>query len=202
MGRAVATSLQRPGERARRHRGLRGRAASALARAWCVASCVALCATAGPALAQDQTTEYRLKAAFLYNFAVFTEWPVDVGPTLRLCIHGVDPFGTEADALAGKPVGGRSLGVQRRVGLEALPSCHVVFVSASAMAQLPRIVDAVRGLPVLLVADSPGAAHQGVALNMALVQGRVAFEANVEAARSARLVLSAKMLRLASEVIR
>lgn len=202
MIRAAATSLERHGPRAGRRADLRGLAASAVARALRLASCVALCATAGPVLAQDPPTEYRLKAAFLYNFAAFTEWPVEVGPTLRLCIHGADPFGAEADALAGKAVGGRSLGVQRRVGLDALPSCHMVFVAASAMAQLPRIVDAVRGLPVLLVADSPGAAHQGVALNMTLVQGRVAFEANVEAARNARLVLSAKMLRLASEVLR
>ena len=64
------------------------------------------------------------------------------------------------------------------------------------------MLEAVQGLPVLTVADSAGAARQGAALNMNVVLGRVTFEANLEAARNARLNLSSKLLRLATEVIR
>lgn len=152
----------------------------------------------------DELPEYRLKAAFLYNFAAFTEWPAEVGGTLNLCIYGTDPFGTEMDPLTGKTVGTRSVAVQRKATLDSLKGCQMVFVSGAAAAagQLPRVLEAVQGLPVLTVADSAGAARQGAALNMNVVLGRVTFEANLEAARNARLNLSSKLLRLATEVIR
>lgn len=156
--------------------------------------------TFAPGVLADELPEYRLKAAFLYNFALFTEWPAEVGTTLNLCIHGQDPFGKEIDPLEGKVVGGRSIAVQRRAANASLQGCQIVFIAPSAIGNLPRVLDAVQGSPVLTVADSPGAARQGVALNMAVVQNRIAFEANLKAARAARLVLSSKLLRLATEV--
>ena len=153
-----------------------------------------------PSARAEELPEYRLKVAFLYNFALFTEWPAEVGGTLNLCIHGADSFGNEIDALQGKAVGARSISVQRRGGNDPLKGCHVVFIATSAIGSLPRVLDELRGSPVLTVADSPGAARAGVALNMAVVQNRIAFEANLQAARAARLNLSSKLLRLATEV--
>lgn len=149
----------------------------------------------------EEVPEYRLKAAFLYNFAAFTEWPAEVGATLNLCIYGADPFGVEVDPLNGKTVGARAIEVHRKSSLEALKSCQLVFVSAASVGQLPRLLDSVRGVPALIVADSPGATRQGAALNMNIAQGRVSFEANLVAARGARLKLSSNLLRLATEVI-
>lgn len=150
----------------------------------------------------DDFPEYRLKVAFLYNFSLFTEWPAEVGPTLQFCLQGTDPFGRDLDALQGKPVGARSLQVQRKTGNDSLKGCHIVFIAASALERLPRVLDEVRGLPVLLVADSPGAAGQGVMLNLSVAQNnKISFEANLLAARTAHLQLSSKLLRLATEVI-
>lgn len=157
--------------------------------------CLALAARA------DELPEYRLKAAFVYNFALFTEWPADVGGTLNLCISGTDPFGQEIDALQGKAVGGRSIAVQRKGAGESLASCQIVFVATGAIGTLPRVLEGLRGRPVLTVADSPGAARDGVALNLAVDQSKVSFQANLQAARGAGLNLSAKLLRLATEVI-
>ena len=158
-------------------------------------------AALGPGGAQAQeTSEYRLKAAFVYNFIAFTEWPAEVGSTLNLCIHGRDPFGTDIDGLNGKAVNGRTIVLQRGAGIEALQACQVVFVAASAQEQLPRVLEALRGQPVLTIADSPGAMRRGVALNMALNSGKVTFEANLPAARAVSLTLSSKLLRLATEV--
>lgn len=154
-----------------------------------------------PTAWSEDLPEYRLKAAFLYNFAVFTEWPADVGATLNMCVYGPDPFAAEIDPLNGKSAGSRKIEVHRQPSLEALKGCQIVFVSAAVIGQVPRVMDAVRGQPVLTVADSPGALRQGVMLNMNLVQGRVTFEANLLVARSARLMLSSKLLRLATEVI-
>lgn len=149
----------------------------------------------------DDLSEYRLKAAFLYNFAAFTEWPTDVGRALNLCVYGKDPFGAELDGLNGKPVGAHAIAVQRQPSIDSLRMCQVVFVSSSAIDQLPRVLEAVRGSAVLVVTDSPGAVQQGAALNMVLAQNRISFEANLGAARAARLNLSSKLLRLATEVI-
>ena len=146
------------------------------------------------------TTEYRVKAGFLYNFVSFTEWPPMVGNTLSVCVHGADPFGDELDALQGKAVGPRTIVLRRTVSLDQLRSCHVVFVSESAIGNLPRILASVQGEPVLTIADSPGALDAGVGINMELRQGKIAFEVNLPATRSAQLNLSSKLLRLASRV--
>ena len=153
-----------------------------------------------PAARADDLPEYRLKAAFLYNFALFTEWPLEVGTLLNVCIHGPDPFGKDIDELQGKAVGGRSIAVQRKAAGESLGGCQVVYVAPQAIAGLPRVLDGVRGRPVLTVADSAGAARQGVMLNMAVAQNRIAFEANLLVARAAGLNLSSKLLRLATDV--
>ena len=134
----------------------------------------------------DELPEYRLKAAFLYNFALFTEWPSDVGPVLNLCIVGRDPFGKEIDELQGKPVGERSISVQRKSAGEPVRNCQVAFITESAIASLPKLLDELRDRPVLTVADSPAAAGLNVALNMSVAQNKVAFEANLQAARADR----------------
>ena len=161
----------------------------------------ALALLSAPLARSEELPEYRLKAAFLYNFAVFTEWPADVGSTLNLCLYGSDPFGAEIDPLNGKKVGERSVALQRKSTLESLKGCQIVFVAATSIGQLPRVLESLRGQPVLTLADTPGAVHQGAALNMAVAQGRITFEANLAAARAARLNLSSKLLRLATEVI-
>ncbi|MDE1949511.1 MAG: YfiR family protein [Burkholderiales bacterium] len=149
----------------------------------------------------DDLPEYRLKAAFVYNFIQFTEWPADAsaGPIV-LCIVGADPFGSEADLLRGKTVGGRAIDLRRLAPGASLRECEVVFVAAAAIDRLAQIVEALHARPVLLLADSPGAMQAGVMVNMLVADGRVRFEANLRAARTAHLNLSSKLLRLATEV--
>jgi hypothetical protein len=165
--------------------------------AWCLG--LALIAFA-PAALSDDLPEYRLKAAFLYNFALFTEWPADTGPTLNLCVYGQDPFGEEIDALQGKPVGDRRMVVHRVTNIEGLTVCQVVFIVDSSGDGISRVLSALRGATVLTIADSPGAAKRGVALNMNVVKNKITFEANLTAARAANIKLSSKLLSLATEV--
>jgi hypothetical protein len=145
--------------------------------------------------------EYRLKAAFVYNFMLFTEWPAATGNTLNLCVHGKDPFGPEIDGLQGKPAAARSIAVHRKAAGDSLKNCQVVFIAPSMMGSLPNVLESLKGQPTLTLADSPGAMHKGVALNMGVAQGKVTFEANLLAARDAGLNLSSKLLRLATEVL-
>jgi hypothetical protein len=144
--------------------------------------------------------EYRLKAAFLYNFAAYTEWPAEVGGTLNVCIYGADPFGTEADSLSGKKAGLRTLAVHRSSQAEALKGCQIVFIANAGSEQVRHVLDVLRGQPVLTVADVPRGLQHGVALNINITQERVTFGANLRATRDARLELSSRLLRLATEV--
>lgn len=148
------------------------------------------------------TPEYRAKAGFLYNFIAFTEWPARVGSPLPLCVYGGNPFGDELAALQGKTVNGRSLTVRYPASRAELKACRVVFVAEAAIDSLPRVLDAVRDEPVLVVTDSLGALDAGAGINMVLREGRIAFEVNLAATRRAQLELSSKLLRLASEVRR
>jgi YfiR/HmsC-like len=168
-------------------------------RVWLTAALLFALAFANGARAED-LPEYRLKAAFVFNFVAFTEWPAETGGTLNVCVYGADPFGKEIDGLQGKAAAERTIAVQRKAGSESLRDCQAVFIAASAIDHLPRVLDALRGRPVLTIADSPGAMRQGVALNMVVVQNRVAFEVNLQSARSAGLNFSSKLLRLAAEV--
>lgn len=160
---------------------------------------LALCASP-PALA-DSVAEYRLKAAFLFNFATFTEWPDSVGDKLAVCVYGDDPFGASLDGLANKPIGKRTAVIRHTLSADGLNDCDVVFVTQPVIGNLPRVFDQLERRPVLVVADSPGATQRGVMLNMETTGGKVSFSANLAAARRQGLNLSARLLSLATEVI-
>jgi hypothetical protein len=145
--------------------------------------------------------EYQLKAAYLYNFAQFTAWPEGIGKRLTLCVFGNDPFGADLDRLQDKPVGSHTVHVQRKVALGEAANCQVLYVSRDSIGSLTSLQSRIGGKPVLIVTDSPGAVRMGAMLNMTVAQNRVTFEANRRAANDARLELSSRLLRLATEVI-
>lgn len=159
---------------------------------------LAFAASARPAI----LPEYQAKAAFLYNFALFTEWPAGVGNTLTLCIQGKDPFDAAVDELHGKAVGSRQIAIERRPVADSLKDCQIVFIPQSSAGALPATVARLRGSAVLTVAESPGATHQGAMLNMSVARDRITFSANMKAAQQSGLSLSSKLLRLATEVVR
>ncbi|MDE2371545.1 MAG: YfiR family protein [Burkholderiales bacterium] len=154
-----------------------------------------------PCARADDLPEYRLKAAFVYHFISYTDWPAETAATLNLCLVGGDPFGGEIDGLRGKPVGSRSIEIRRPGAGAELLGCQAVFVAPSAIERLPHLLEALHGHAVLTIADSPGAMRAGVMINMVLVDGRVKFEANLRAARGAGLNLSSRLLHLATEVV-
>lgn len=184
--------------RKRRALGSGGFGPATTRRAWHALVGLALAFGWLSAAGAEELPEYRLKAAFLYNFALYTEWPADVGSTLNLCIYGDDPFGADVDALNGKRVGSRSIAVQR-VGKEALNGCHIVFVAQSALAGSARVLEPLRNSTLLTVADSPDSARKGVALNMVMGDAKISFEVNLKAL-GPRLALSSKLLRLARDI--
>ncbi|HBL27533.1 MAG TPA: DUF4154 domain-containing protein [Acidobacteria bacterium] len=149
--------------------------------------------------------EYSIKAAYLFKFTKFVEWPreafqSDPGHHV-FCVYRADPFGEVLDrTLAGKQVEGRTAVVRRVKNLEELPRCQVVFLAAAEAAGLPKVLTALGETPVLLVGESPGFATRGGMVNFVLRERNVRFEINPRAAAQARLKLDAQLLDLAEIV--
>lgn len=153
-----------------------------------------------PAADDNQFAEYQLKAAYLYNFISYTEWPSPAPEELLVCVYGRDPFGVHLDGLNAKTAGASTLAVARLSTADRVDPCHVVFVSREAISNLDRLQEAIGERPVLLMADSPGAAAK-VTINMVDDNDRVQFEINLREAQQHGLTLSYQLLRLAREVL-
>lgn len=148
---------------------------------------------------QTGPTEYQVKAAFLYNFAKFVEWPSHSG-TLQVCIIGDDPFGRDIEYIEGKTAGGKRLSVKRIGSIQGIKHCGALFISSSESERLGYIIGAVEGSHILTVGDTAGYAERGVIINLYEEQGKVRFEINREAADRSGLKLSSKLLGLAKIV--
>jgi hypothetical protein len=159
----------------------------------------------GPAETTPADLEYEVKAAFLFNFAKFVEWPPDAFPDpatpVTICIVGEDPFGQGLDAVVeGETLNGRRLAVRRLRDLLQARDCHVLFVSRSEKERLPALLAGLRSGGVLTVGEGDGFLEQGGMIRFVLEQNRVRFDINLDAAEHARLKLSSKLLRLARVV--
>jgi hypothetical protein len=150
-------------------------------------------------------TEYQVKAAFLYNFAKFVDWPpsafTDAKQPLDVCVYGRDPFGTALeDALLGKSIGERRVSLGRAMQFQDLVGCHVIFVSASVHEPAADLANRLKGRAVLLVGESEGFAASGGAIQFTIEDNRVHFVINPDAADRAGLKISSKLLALAKIV--
>lgn len=188
------------GSRHHAFKTLRAGASRALAGLLCGISLAVLPAAAGFAQAPEGDDEYSLKAAFLINFASFATWPDSHRPALHLCIYGDDPFGAHLDALEQRTVGTRPLQIRRTLRVDGLGGCDMVFITRSMIGNLNRVQDRIDGLPVLTIADSPGAMQRGVMHNIETLGNRIGFSVNLAAARNHGVGLSARLLKLASEI--
>jgi hypothetical protein len=155
-----------------------------------------------PGMASAQAPEYDLKAAFLFNFAKFVEWPASAFSNerapLTICVYGEDPFGSTLDAVVqGERVGERSLLVQRPDSVDDLGECHVLFVCRSERDRLDEVMKKVEGEPVLTVADTDGFLRAGGVINFILEGSKVRFLIDQEAAERSGLRISSKLMRLA-----
>ena len=156
------------------------------------------------AQAQDSSasSEYLIKAGFIYNFANLVQWPTNAftqaDSPIVIGILGEDPFGTVLDrVLAGKKVNGRVFLVKRLKTVPDLKECHIVFVSSSEMPHLAETIHLVKGMPILTIGEIPGFAKRGGIINLVLEDNKVHFEVNVEAAKEADLNISSRLLALA-----
>lgn len=150
--------------------------------------------------AAGQPTEYEVKAAFLFNFARFSEWPAesDSGGSLRICVLGEDPFGNAFDDIIGRPVRQQIIAVVRADSAAvAMDDCHLLFVAASARGGLDDLLKRLAGLPVITVGDGEDFVRRGGMAGFVIRSRKVRFLINPDAAAKVGIRFSSKLLRVA-----
>ncbi|MCP4689321.1 MAG: YfiR family protein [Desulfobacterales bacterium] len=155
-----------------------------------------------PAAADEPVPlEYRVKAAYLYNFLKFVEWPRERGAETPgpyiIGVIGDDPFGKELVNIGRKTVKGRRLKIKRFHNMDELETCHILFICASEWIRIETILKSIGGTPVLTVSDLAGFAQRGGMINLVKTGKTVCFEINRAAAEKAGLKISSKLLKLA-----
>jgi len=149
--------------------------------------------------------EYKVKAAFVFNFAKFIQWPTEAFKTpadpLMICVLGQEQMANSLqEAVSGKAIDGRPL-VVRQVTIGQISNvCSILFVGSSAMKRFRSSLKESAGL--LTVGETPGFATEGGVICFKLEDGKIRFEINVAAAEHQQLHISSKLLSLAEIVKR
>ncbi|HVB28867.1 MAG TPA: YfiR family protein [Terriglobia bacterium] len=158
-----------------------------------------------PQASAQEVGEYQVKAAFLYNFTKFVDWPPLPGNAgkkqFEICVFGDDPFRNGLESIVeGKSVNGQVLEVRHIKKVEDAQGCKIAFISSSEKGHLRTILNALRGSGMLTVGDTEGFARMGGVINFTLVDNHVHIEINPEAAKVQKLKISSRLLRLAQIV--
>jgi hypothetical protein len=153
------------------------------------------------AAAQD-VTEPALKAAFIYNFAKFTEWPADAiaaGAPFVFCVFGDAAIGEALErTVKGLTVGGHSIIVSLHAPDARPPDgCHIAYVSRTTSNQTAKVLAGLRDASVLTISDLAGFTQMGGIAQFFFEHGRLRFDIQLAAAKRARLNISSKLLTLA-----
>jgi hypothetical protein len=150
--------------------------------------------------------EYQVKAAFVYNFIKFVEWPLRgrggnaAEDTVRFCVLGDLPDKAPFEALDGQEIMGKRLYLVFLREPEESTACHILFLPSTVSNRLSEVLEGLQGQPTLTIGDTEGYARRGVMINMYLDNKRVRFEINARTADAAGLRISAKLLNLAGAV--
>ncbi len=152
-------------------------------------------------LGADAPGEYEIKAAFLYNFAKFVEWPdgtLERSERFTICVVGASDVSEQLDRVVdGRNVGGRAVAVETLPGPEEGAGCQILFATDSAAAEATRGL----GFPgVLTVGERSSFAREGGMINFVFIDKKVRFEINKKSAEEAGLAISSKLLKLAHDV--
>lgn len=163
--------------------------------------------TAVPARADDSSEDLgnRVKAAFIFRFANYVEWPANMFPAadtpIRIAVMGADPVAAElASMVVGRTVQDRPLVIRRIATNESIVGFHVVFFGAADALGLRRAVEAAQAQSTLVVTDFADALELGSMINFTLAERRLKFEIALDRAEKSGLKLSSRLLAVALRV--
>jgi hypothetical protein len=156
---------------------------------------------------QATADEYQIKAAFLYHFAQFVEWPADAlntaDRTLNLCILDGDPHLLELrNSIEGKLIGSRVFHVRQLSPAQDIQGCQILFLSRDQARRQSAMLKSLRGLPVLTVGETANFLTDGGMIRFHLKDNKIRFDINLGAADLSHLKISSRLLLLATSVNR
>jgi hypothetical protein len=159
--------------------------------------------SANPRAQEAAPSEYQVKAAFLYNFAKFVEWPSEAfasdSAPFVIGVLGQSPFGNDLEStIKGKQVKGRKLEIRMFASAADpdLKTCHILFICNSPKQRLEALLKLLKGSTVLTVSETENFTRCGGMINFVMEGNKVRFEINDDAAQNARLTISSKLLNL------
>lgn len=152
--------------------------------------------------AQTQPTEYQIKAAFLFNFAKFIEWPPAAFPQTNspivIGVLGKNVFGTDLEStIRNKTVNGRPFEFKTFDSLTEATNCQILFISPSKKDDFANILKGLQNSSVLTVSETDEFIKAGGMINFVIQDNKVRFQINDDAAKKAGLKISSKLLTLA-----
>lgn len=164
--------------------------------------CVLAVLLASSLAAQNPSVEYRIKAAYLLNFAKFVSWPHEAfakpDSPIVIGILGKDPFGAEIDrTVSGKTIELRPLSVKRLSETDALDGCHILFMADSERRRLSQIIENARRLPILTVGEMEDFTEMGGMIRFIKHENKIRFEIDLEPVTKSGLKISSKALQVA-----
>ncbi|MEX2122939.1 MAG: YfiR family protein [Woeseia sp.] len=153
----------------------------------------------------DSASEQSIKAAYLYKFADYVEWPdgvmEDPATFLTIGVVSADSLADELQVMtAGRKVHGRSIAVRRVGPQEPLDGVHILFVAAAGIDELARLTTMAQEHSVLVVTEVGDGLELGSVINFRPVNQRIRFDVSLESADRSRLRLSARLLAVAADV--
>ena len=149
--------------------------------------------------------EYQIKAAFLFNFTQFVEWPVDALPETKaplvIGILGENPFSTYLEEIiAGEQVNGHPLVVQQYKNVEEIKTCHILFINLAETDQPEQAITSLKARSILTVSDRINFIKQGGMIRFIRKNNKIQIQINPEPVKEANLIISSKLLRVAEIV--
>lgn len=164
-----------------------------------------LCCTISAPAQVDAGAEYKFKAVYLYNFLQFVEWPKQVmhddSSPIIVAILGNDLLDSLLEQIVkNEKIKGHPVTVHRLSDIDEMKTCHVLFISRTEEKDIQQILKKIKGAPILAVSEAKGFARMGGAINFYFEDKKLRFEINLDAVKTADLVLSSKLLRLAKIV--
>jgi hypothetical protein len=167
---------------------------------------VSLMSTAHAADSRAESLELQVKAAFLFNFAKFVEWPTDsrsagASGSLAFCVFGDEAlFSALTQSLVGKTINGRALIARQVGGPRGVQRCDIAFIGSAEKKRMDEVLDGFAGAGVLSISDLNQFARHGGMIEITRNADKFAFAVNIDAVNRNGLRISSKLLQLAEVV--
>lgn len=149
----------------------------------------------------ERNLENNIKAAYLYNFVKFVEWPDTVFDSrqspVEFCVIGEDSLYENLKELQTKIIEGRNLSVGKEPGLSSTMACHIAYIGDSEKKNVKKIVSALENRPILTVSSLGDFAEQGGMIEFVRMGNNIRFKINIGAVRRSGLSISSRLLKLA-----